>query len=1169
MPNRGDNDKVVSRSAEDAAGSSRAAAGSSFPSEEQHQGRTRHHADDANRHSNAPRAASESGASDDVAATGNAAASAPRRAAGDAAGGSLHPAAHPATARSASQRRLLASRAGVALTIAPPPSAADAAVPSGSKAGEDDGVCLLASPAPANFGGARGGGCGGAPVVPSSPPPASTPSLILMVDGDVVTRRPGRHLGGSRPLPPWMLEEREAEEAAARAAAAAATAAGAVPTAAAAPNHPPRGTAAVFLSTDHAPRRLAVGGGGSGVRGGNGRHRPHQRGPAESGGGGGETSGWQHQQQQRPGGGAHLHHLSAVTYANDHRPLAPPRFAAFGGGGGDEGAPGGAGTAGTSPSKRRSPSPPNARGGGGGAGAAAAVLVTATAHLLPAPRTPLRAALAAPLPTLTRELEARIQSLGTELPKTHRAILWAGVALDVASKAAAAAQLARFARDGSWVGLGSLAAFVALSSAAVTGYWLTHYYPGAFAERAARAARAKKQQSGGSRGLGRDGPPAAASPSPSPPREKSPRGLLLTLQQRKGAAAAARASPPPPGTAAAADASGSWAARRAWVRRAGTAAAALQLGTAFAAARALRASEVRQRAVAMELRGMRLADTVFLTLGVACLNAWAQVRCAAPGTPCAPGGGRAALRLASVAGAVASAAMCHLALEMNDRRLAAGDRLHAAQLTALTVYRAAEAGARVALLAVFAGVFGAWLFAVVGVHAAATLLLLRLQPRRPRGDDCALAAAGAAGALAPSLVVLGPRPWDKVFAPARAPGWWRRWLLRLSREREAMKKKRQRREEQEQQQQQRLSPSPSPKDQERRHSSAFDRADAAVQAAAATLGGGAREGANDDPENGDNDDGDGLAPALRTSAETDRTLLPRPPLPRTTDACLLAACLAWPPSFYVSDATDAGGRFWWRARMLGRRSCADVRPARSLVPFWAYTLLVAAEAAVMLGVLVALAPSWAAPYVAGAQLAHAAWGLAAALWLAVEVASAAEGRDAALDRLAAGRDAEAMLQEMEAEAEAAAEAEGATAAAEERERKLGVGGGVRGGGGALGVRKLSAVVPQGDEVEEETTITTTSSSSPSATPQRLLRASEGAPLSSSCNADASATVAGAAGGAPALASPEGRRLASDSGVAPSSGGGGEVSIMYPPPDVLFPLRTSWGRRSSGSSGSGR
>jgi glutathione S-transferase len=50
----------------------------------------------------------------------------------------------------------------------------------------------------------------------------------------------------------------------------------------------------------------------------------------------------------------------------------------------------------------------------------------------PLPPLPARAALAAPLP-LARDLEARIASLGAELPTTHKAVLWAGVGLDVAS----------------------------------------------------------------------------------------------------------------------------------------------------------------------------------------------------------------------------------------------------------------------------------------------------------------------------------------------------------------------------------------------------------------------------------------------------------------------------------------------------------------------------------------------------------------------------------------------------------------------------------------------------------------------------------------------------------------------------------------------------------------
>ena len=490
------------------------------------------------------------------------------------------------------------------------------------------------------------------------------------------------------------------------------------------------------------------------------------------------------------------------------------------------------------------------------------------------PPPPPRAALAAPLP-LTREVEARIQSLGTELPATHKAVLWAGVGLDVASKASLAAQLVRFALDGATAPAASLAAFVAASSAAVTGYWLAHY-PGTVAERAARARAAAR---GGS-------PPRA------PPRVRA----------------------------------------RALVRRLGTLCAVLQLGTAFAAARALRSSEPRQRLVAMDLRGMRLADTAFLTLGVACLNAFLQVRCAAPGTPCLPGGGRAVLRAASVGGALLSAALAHLALEMNDRRLAAGDARHAASLAALTVYRATEAAARVGLLAVFGGVTGPWMFAVVGVHAAAVA--------------CLLAARGGARAGA-------PRPWTKVASPS-------------------------------------IVTVPRP---------------LAAVAAWCCAGRGKKKKKKDVVVAGEGTAAAAVPPSPRLSPT--RTARATLRLPAPSDACLLAACLAWPPSFYVSDATDAAGAFWWRARMHGRKSAASLAPRDALVPFWAYALLVYAEAAVMLGVLLHRGEPWAAPYVTAAAAAVGAWGCAGAVWLAVEAGSAAvhAADDAALDRATAAVDA--------------------------------------------------------------------------------------------------------------------------------------------------------------------
>lgn len=56
-------------------------------------------------------------------------------------------------------------------------------------------------------------------------------------------------------------------------------------------------------------------------------------------------------------------------------------------------------------------------------------------------------------------------------------------------------------------------------------------------------------------------------------------------------------------------------------RRIGMVCAFFQLGTAFAALRTLRSDRPdRQRKAYMEMRGMRLVDTVFLTLSVASLQ---------------------------------------------------------------------------------------------------------------------------------------------------------------------------------------------------------------------------------------------------------------------------------------------------------------------------------------------------------------------------------------------------------------------------------------------------------------------------------------------------------------------------------------------------------------------
>ena len=81
-------------------------------------------------------------------------------------------------------------------------------------------------------------------------------------------------------------------------------------------------------------------------------------------------------------------------------------------------------------------------------------------------------------------------------------------------------------------------------------------------------------------------------------------------------------------------------------------------------------------------RGMRLADTLFLTLGIACLQVYVGMRCssaAAGSCMYTPLHGFDWLLAASVATSLASAALCFMGLEMNDHRRAASARCRRAR----------------------------------------------------------------------------------------------------------------------------------------------------------------------------------------------------------------------------------------------------------------------------------------------------------------------------------------------------------------------------------------------------------------------------------------------------------------------------------------------------------
>ncbi len=69
-------------------------------------------------------------------------------------------------------------------------------------------------------------------------------------------------------------------------------------------------------------------------------------------------------------------------------------------------------------------------------------------------------------------------------------------------------------------------------------------------------------------------------------------------------------------------------------------------------------------------RGMRLADTVFLTLGVCLLQVYIGMRCVHQTTSCMyhVHGGFDWITCASIVASLSSSALCFLSLEINDHR---------------------------------------------------------------------------------------------------------------------------------------------------------------------------------------------------------------------------------------------------------------------------------------------------------------------------------------------------------------------------------------------------------------------------------------------------------------------------------------------------------------------
>jgi len=396
-------------------------------------------------------------------------------------------------------------------------------------------------------------------------------------------------------------------------------------------------------------------------------------------------------------------------------------------------------------------------------------------------------------------LADRIQSLGTDLTSPQKNMLWLGIGLDCFSKISLLREILRFAQDD----LGwffMVLLFFLTTSTLVTVYWLHHY------------------------------PPIA----PDLPDKKEPRVYGLTKNDV-----------------------------RRLVRKTGAIFSFLHLGTIFAALRSLFSHQVKQRAVAMDLRGMRLVDALFLTLSLAIMQAYIAIRCSDDALECPGREGFDFFLGASIVASLISGALSFLALDFNDVK-AKLDKTHVVEGLSFFLFRLCELSCRAMLLALFAAVFGGAVFVCIFAHAALVLLLIR-------------------------------------FFPANEGMW---------------------------------------------------------------------------------------AKLTTTTHVTLPLLCGRSlsiTLPKGDDMKLLVAAMAWPPSCFVSDSTDAEGRFWWRGSLhVGRRTFWSLRKRDQIVSFPLFQTLMLVEGAVMLGGIYGARPGeWAAMYLEVVTVLMVLWCFFGMIWTSI------------------------------------------------------------------------------------------------------------------------------------------------------------------------------------------
>jgi hypothetical protein len=284
----------------------------------------------------------------------------------------------------------------------------------------------------------------------------------------------------------------------------------------------------------------------------------------------------------------------------------------------------------------------------------------------------LAQSVASPLPISKRVLD-RIECLGPELARVQKIMLLTGILLDFWGKFSLIRELRRFSVTASWLWFSLVLIFFLISGCLTTSYWLLHY------------------------------------PMPEKPAKDDKEANAVVFGYTKYDF-------------------------KVFVRRFGAVCAACQLGTAFAAWRALRSHDVRQRKAEMDLRGMQLVDCIFLSLPVATLQCYIGMMCSSPYATCPDRSGFDYVLFSAVAGGLLSGTLCFVSLDLHEKPPAYSWReywgIHKAHLSEMLAkfnFRFFELTARVVTIGLFASVCGAWVFLVFFVHILCIIGLMRIK----------------------------------------------------------------------------------------------------------------------------------------------------------------------------------------------------------------------------------------------------------------------------------------------------------------------------------------------------------------------------------------------------------------------------------------------------------